>query len=107
MTTETEACAVHRCFCCGAVTQQTVHAALGDGWSFVPVRNVAACPRHSISCLDINVANIAQAFGWVVDDLYSRPLPITHDVITELTQLRRQVDELRHQLTEQGEKPAA
>lgn len=83
-----------RCLCCGTdAGDLDIPSALSAGWSFATIRGIAACPRHSIACLDANLARIAQAYGWTVDDLYTTALPIDAPLISELNRLREHVAE--------------
>lgn len=89
----------HRCFFCGTASDQSEQVAVHAGWSFQPVRDIAACPSHSTDGHDTNLARVAHAFGWKVEDLYRRALPINHDVISEMAAMRAEVAELREQLS--------
>ena len=84
-----------RCLCCGAdIGTLDVPAALSAGWSFAAGRGIAACPRHSIACIDANLARIAHAFSWAVEDLYTTALPIDAPLIAELNRLRERLRQL-------------
>lgn len=74
-----------RLLCCDAdAGDLDMSSAMSAGWSFATVRGIAACPRHSIACLDANLARIAQAYGWTVDDLHTTELPIDAPLISEI-----------------------
>lgn len=89
-----------RCLCCGVDAGTTdMSSALSAGWSFAALRGIAACPQHSIACIDANlarIARIAHAYGWTVEDLYTTALPIDAPLISELNQLRQRLAEHEH-----------
>ena len=86
-----------RCLCCGADAGTTdISSALSAGWSFAALRGIAACSQHSIACIDANLARIAHAYGWTVEDLYTTALPIDAPLISELNQLRQRLAEHEH-----------
>jgi hypothetical protein len=79
----------HRCFWCGAATELDIENATQIGWGFQPQRGIAACPNHSITAHDVNLALMAHCYGKTVDELHRGPaLPINPDVLDELHRLR-------------------
>lgn len=67
----------HRCFCCGDVTEQPLEQAVRRGWSFQPVRDIAACPTHTIHTHDVNIARIVAQHGLTLDEFYRTLLPVS------------------------------